>query len=129
MSKFFIYVFSFIILLSGCANLKEAARGFAGVSTKILEDNRKTAVAKTVASDYFTAYNKALGALKEIGAYVYAQGIKEHLIAIYVSSTDTTPVGIFFKEVDANNTRLEVSSPSSYARDLIAEKLFAELGK
>ena len=68
MSKFFIYVFSFIILLSGCANLKEAARGFAGVSTKVLEDNRKTAVAKTVTLDYSTAYNKAADTLKAIGA-------------------------------------------------------------
>jgi hypothetical protein len=46
------------------------------------------------------------------------------MIAIYVSETDTTPVGLFFKEIDKSNTQVEVSSPSTYAKELISEKVF-----
>jgi len=49
------------------------------------------------------------------------------LIAIYVSSEDTTCVGIFFTEIDANNTQVEVSSPSTSAKGDIATQLFAKL--
>jgi hypothetical protein len=59
-----------------------------------------------------------------IGAYIYVKDIKKHMIAIYVSETDTTPVGLFFKEIDKSNTQVEVSSPSTYAKELISEKVF-----
>jgi hypothetical protein len=36
-------------------------------------------------------------------------------------------VGIFFKEIDKENTQIEVFSPSCYARDLISAKLFSAL--
>jgi len=127
MFKFVICVLSFVILSSGCATMRESAKGFLGVSTKALEDNRKSAIVKTVSLDYFTAYTKTTEVLKQIGSYVYAQGIDKHMIAIYVSDKDTTPVGIFFKEMGASSTQIEVSSPSTYAKESIAEKLFAAL--
>ena len=49
------------------------------------------------------------------------------MIAVYFSESDTTPIGIFFKEIGANTTQMEVSSPSSYAKELIAERLFSVL--
>jgi hypothetical protein len=113
--------------LSGCATIKESAKCVAGVSTKVLEDNRQTAITKTVNRDYFTAYTKTLEVLKRRDSYIYVQDIKKHLIAVYFAPGDTTPVGIFFKEVGANTTQVEVSSPSSYAKELIAERIFSVL--
>ena len=59
-----------------------------------------------------------------MGSYIYTDDPKKNMLAIYVSEADTTPVGIFLKEMDASNTQIEISSPSTYAKELIAEKLF-----
>ena len=113
-----------VSLLFGCATLKEATREFAGISTKALEDNRGKAIKKTFNYDYFTCQTKTLGVLKDLGAYVYAKNTSKDLIAFYLSEKDTTPVGLFFTEIDFSHTQIEVSSPSTYAKELIAEKVF-----
>ncbi len=110
-------------ILSGCVSVKEAAKGFAGVSTKVLEEGRKDAIVETVPLDYATCYAKVLETLKSHGAYVYSGDIQKRMIAFYVSNEDTTPAGIFFKEIDAQHTQWEVSSPSTYARELFAGHL------
>ena len=127
-----ILIFAFCIFnFWGCATIKEAAKetakSIAGVSTKVLEDGRIEAVSKQFNYDYNTCFNKTETILKERGSIVYAKDLKKHMIAIYVSSEDTTPVGIFFKEADANNTLIEVSSPSTYAKEFIAKRLFSIL--
>ena len=127
MRIFAICVFLSLILINGCASIKEAAKGFAGISTKELEAGRKSAIVKTFDYDYFTAFTKTLDALKEMNAYIYTQDIKKHMIAIYVSESDTTPVGIFFKELSAASTQIEVSSPSTYSKEAISQKLFQAL--
>ncbi len=118
-----------VSLVAGCTTLKEGAKGFLGISTKALEDNRKSALTKTFNYDYFTCYTSTLDILKRLEAYLYVQDINKHMIAIYVSRQDTTPVGLFFKEVDKNNTQLEVSSPSTYAKEFISGKVFGVLAK
>ena len=124
---FFVLFIGCIIVLGGCATIKETALGAAGISTKVLEDGRVNAIAKNFNFDYFTGYTKSLDALKEMSAYIYKQSLKEHMIAVYVSKHDTTPVGIFFKETGANNTQVEVSSPSLTAKGLISARLFKSL--
>lgn len=117
----------FVILTSGCASIKEVAKGIAGVSTKVLEDNRKDAIKKTFNYDYNTCHSKVKLALKEIGSYIYAEEPKKNMVAIYVSEADTTPVGLFFKEIDKYNTQIEVSSPSTYAKEAVAKNVFSVL--
>lgn len=122
--------------------MKETAKCVAGVSTKALEDGRKDAIKKTFNFDQRTCYNKVLERLKAIDTYIYAEGKKEEMIAVYLHKanqtelimtesgftiTDTTPVGIFFKEIDAKNTQIEVSSPSTYAKEFISTKIFSAL--
>jgi hypothetical protein len=113
-------------MTAGCAAGTEVARGVLGVSTKILEDGRKDAVRKTVAHGADECFIKAEESLKKAGAYIYARNKLTHMMAVYVSETDTTPVGIFMTAQD-NQTLVEVSSPSSFAKDFIAEKLFVDL--
>jgi len=122
-----ICVFSLSILAISCATIKETAKGVSGISTKVLEDGRVNAITKNFSYDYFTSYTKSLDALKEMGAYIYKQRLKEHMIAVYVSKSDTTPVGIFFKEVGPDNTQVEVSSPSLTAKGIISARLFKSL--
>ena len=109
--------------MPGCASIKEAARGFTGVSTKVLEDGRKDAIVETIPMGYDACFTKVMESLKSHGAYVYAGDAKRHMLAFYVSDQDTTPVGIFFKELDAQSTQWEISSPSSYAKELMARIL------
>ena len=118
-----------VLLFAGCASVKEAAKGFAGVSTKTLEQHRSSATVETFAMDHDVCYGRIKSALGAMGAYIYAQDVAQTMIAVYVSEQDTTPVGIFLKSVDPAHTQIEVSSPSSNARDAIAEKLFAALGQ
>lgn len=116
-------------LLLGCASLREKFKGIAGVSTKVLEESRKDALTKTVQRDYNTCYLMTKTILDKIKAYIYAEDTRKRLIAIYVSARDTTPVGIFFKEVGSGTTQIDVSSPSAYAKELIAGELFPALEK
>jgi len=122
-----VFLSCFLVGTLGCASITEMARGFMGFSVRSLEKARKDAISKNFNYDYFTVYTKSLDALKEIQSYIYTKNIRKHLIAIYISEQDTTPVGIFFKEIDKDNTQIEVSSPSTYARDLISAKLFSAL--
>ncbi len=119
-----------LLFCSGCcAGLKENLRGMAGISTKVLEDNLPSALTKEFNLGYDAAYAKTKSILKEINAFIYALDESKKLIAVYVSEKDTTPVGVFFKEIDSGKVQLQVSSPSSYARELIAGKVFSGLEK
>lgn len=112
-----------VISLGGCVTIKETAKGIAGISTKVLEENRKEAIIKTFNYGHEACYNNVRAILEEKGSYIYAQDPQKLMMAIYVSSQDTTPVGLFFKEIDAVSTRIEISSPSVYAREFIAARL------
>ena len=114
------------VVLSGCATVKEMGKGFIGVSTQVLDQKRKDALKKSFALDYNSCYLKTKDILsqKNNEAYIYAQDYKEKFIAIYLSPTDTTCVGIFFTEQTGPNTLIEISSPSIYAKEEIAKRIF-----
>ena len=114
----------FLFLLSGCTTLKETARGVLGVSTKQIVDARSNSLSKSFNCDYQLCQKKVREALTDIKAYIYWEDTSQSLIAVYVSETDTTPVGVFFKVIDANNTQVELSSPSTYAKEEMAKKVF-----
>lgn len=119
----------FVIFMAGCLGIKETARGVIGISTREIENSRKDALTKKFSYGYDSCYNKTLELLRYMSAYIYTQDEKKKLIAIYVSSRDTTSVGIFFKPIDAGHTQIEVSSASTYAKELIANGLFEDLEK
>lgn len=111
-------------VFTGCSTVEEGAKGFAGLSTKALEEGRKEAVAKTFNYGYDACFVKASKILKNIGTYIYAQDRKKGMIAVYITEEDTTPVGVFLKVVDAQTTQVEVSSRSAYGKELISKRLF-----
>lgn len=113
----------------GCATVKEISKGFMGVSTQVLDQKRKDALKKSFALGYNDCYAKVKGILnlKDKEAYIYAEDPKKKMIAVYLSSTDTTPVGIFFTEQAGPNTLIEISSSSIYAKEEIANRIFGGL--
>ncbi len=127
---FYSAVFIFCILIySGCAALGDAAKGIAGISTRQLEKNRINSVKKVFAYGYDDCYAKVSGILRDIKAYVYAEDKKNNLIAVYISESDTTPVGVYLKKIDEFNTQVEISSPSTFGKELISNGVFSGLEK
>jgi hypothetical protein len=114
------------VVLLGCATVREMGKGFVGVSTQVVKEKRKDALKKSFTLDYDRCYSKVKEILnqKDKEAYIYAQDNQEKLIAIYLSPTDTTPVGIFFTQEPGGNTLIEISSPSIYAKEEIASRIF-----
>jgi hypothetical protein len=114
--------------LSACTAIKETGKGFIGVSTKILEDKREGALKKSFALSVDDCYIKVKDILKasDSTAYIYADSPKK-MIAVYFSATDTTPVGIFFSAKTQATTLVEISSPSTYAKEETAGKIFNRL--
>ena len=124
-------------VLLGCVTVKEMGKGFRGVSTQVLEQKRKDALKKSFALGYNDCYVKVkdllkpqdLLSLKDKEPYIYAEDLKKKMIAVYLSPTDTTVVGIFFTEELGGNTLIEISSPSIYAKEEIANRIFIGLDK
>ena len=77
-------LFSVFCFLSGCSGLKEATRGFFGVSTKVLEDKRAGAIKKDFNVDLATMHKKIIDILQYEDAYVYRDDLAHNLIALYV---------------------------------------------
>jgi len=113
-------------VLLGCATVKEAAKGFVGVSTRVLEEKRKEALKESFVIGYDSCYAKVKDILKEKDkeSPIYAEDVQKKMIGIYFSETDTTPVGIFFTEEEKGRTMVEISSPSTYAKEYIANRIF-----
>ncbi len=119
-------LFAFMMGLTGCASVCEVGRGIAGTSTKILEEGRANALKQDFNCQYPICYDLVKGCLKKAGAYIYREDRAAGMIAFYVSETDTTPVGIFFRD-GSGVTSVEVSSPSTFAKEMIMEKISADL--
>lgn len=129
MEKRVFFVLSAVMLffLNGCATIKDAPKGFLGISTRALEESRGDAVSKTFEFDYDICYNKTLEALSQIDSRVYAKDPKKDLVAVYVTEEDTTPIGFFFTKVEAGKTKVEIASPSFFAKERMARRIFAIL--
>lgn len=115
--------------LLGCVTIKEMGKGFMGVSTQVLDEKRPEALKKSFAMSYNDCYAKVKDILntKDKESVIYAEDSGKKLIAIYLSATDTTVVGIFFTQDSAMSTLIEISSPSTYAKEEIANRIFSGL--
>jgi len=114
-------------LCAGCGiTMKEAARGFLGTSTKILEDERPQAISRDFPCKQAECRKKVMELLAEMKTHIYRQ--EGDLIAMYYSESDTTPVGIFVTQ-GGEKAIVEVTSPSTYVREHVSRSLFSGLDK
>ncbi|MBL7081351.1 MAG: hypothetical protein ISS44_02120 [Candidatus Omnitrophica bacterium] len=114
-------------VLGGCTHLKETTKSILAISTKDIENARGQAIIKIVDCDYSICYQKVQDILTDMGSYIYAK--KPDLIAVYISEADTTPAGIFFKDIGQTKTQLEIASPSTDTKEYLATRIFEEIGE
>ena len=113
----------FFVLAQGCASFSGRVNGFLGKSVREIESSRIKSVKLVIPGDYDTVYAGVLSELKKEGRYIYRQDRNGRLIAFYMSNENTTVAGVFFKETAEGKIELEIASPSSDARNLLAESL------
>lgn len=118
-----------LVLLGGCLSCREATRGFLGISTRELERLKPFGLSRQYGLGDAASRQAVEKALSGMGAYVYSRDGKKRLIAVYVSEQDTTPVGIFFEPAQDDGTRVTVSSPSTFAKELVSAAVFAGLDR
>jgi hypothetical protein len=121
------YILPVIFFLVGCATVKEAGKGFLGVSTNVLEETRPQAEKEIFAIDMVSCYDKVKLALVDSKAYIYAEKSSPKMIAIYLTEDDTTCVGLFFSKNNLDQTLVEISSPSTYAKETVAKNVFGAM--
>ncbi|MCX5678377.1 MAG: hypothetical protein NTY76_04640 [Candidatus Omnitrophica bacterium] len=112
-------------LLSGCATPGDVWKEFVGASTKGIEQARADAMTKVFDYDYKTCYEKVEAFVKTMpNVSIYSKD--KGMIAIYVINPNTTPAGIFFKEIDSTHTQVDVSSESTPTKEWVANSIFSE---
>jgi hypothetical protein len=117
--------FCCVLIFCGCASFREGMKGFLGISTKDIEDSKDKAIVKIVDCDFSSCYQRVEEILSEIGSHIYSK--RKDLIAVYISQTDTTPAGIFFKQINEYKTELSIASPAKDTKEYLAVKIFPAL--
>ena len=138
MNKIIIVIIS-CIYISGCAWVVDFPRTAWGSSIRVLSDKRSDAETQT-----FSCKKEVCFEIVE--ALTLPHGVKDenddkfvlfandprgrYLIVMDVpGSVNTTEVGIFFDELEAGQTKVDISSLSSRAKQAVAEIVFTKLSE
>ena len=113
------------LFMCGCVTSGNVWREIAGTSTKGVEEARVNAMKKILDYDYKTCYEKVEAFLKKM-PYVSVYYKDKGMIAVYVINPNTTSVGIFFTEIDAGHTQVDVSSESTPTKEWVANSIFSD---
>lgn len=125
-----------LTVFSGCQFLKNTAdnmwdfpKTFWGSSTRALEKARSNALTKTYDKGYWDCFRTALKIVKKKQLVVFKKDEVRGLMVIMgiPGAVNTTEVGVFFVELNDNQTRVEISSLSTIAKRLLAKTLFHEM--
>ncbi|MBN3039603.1 MAG: hypothetical protein JW867_00575 [Candidatus Omnitrophica bacterium] len=127
MKKIFFYllILSFLI---GCSP-RETARVL-GIGVSPFKTSGKIH-SKVVDKDIFTAYRDTERLLRDLTATPYRGSASKGFMVVRDFSfsyggrcPDSTEVAVFFEEVDATKTQIQVSSLNYGLSDFVAEKIF-----
>ena len=123
-----IVVFAFIVC-AGCAQTMEISKTIWGSSTRALEKARVNGIVKIYDQPVPRCYNEALKAAadSEFKIFIHDKSKATIVVMGIKGSVNTTQVGIFFSEMADNKTKIYVSSLSSNAKRIVAEKIFSKL--
>lgn len=134
MKRYFVFlstVIPIVFLTAGCAPVTEVGRKVWGSSISHLEKARAEGRSTTVAMTLSACFEKCRRVIEAMKAQIYLKDPKEGYLAAmkFEGHVDTTQVGIFLTVVDADSTKVEVSSLSPGLASFVAQVLFPELGK
>ncbi|MEA3485378.1 MAG: hypothetical protein U9R03_01580 [Candidatus Aerophobetes bacterium] len=124
-----------LFLVFGHTDPVEVTKQIIGISTKSLEKEQPGGESKVFDCNYNFCYEETLEVLKEMGVYVFLENKKEHSIIamnfdkIFKKCINTTEVGIFFKEMENEQTKIDVTCANPNLVKFASEEIFSRLKK
>ena len=107
------------------AGVDQGLKALVGFATSEVEESRPRAYAKTFNYDFNACYSMVEGIFSKMPkTTIYAKS--EYMIAVYYTDPNTTPVGVYIVQAGSGRTQVQVSSPSSSAKEWVAKNLFNE---
>ena len=126
----FILLIAVVCFCSSCASLSDNTVEFGkilwGSSTRALEAARDKAITKIYDKSYWDSVRSAIAVVDNKKWVIFKKDeIKGYMVVMGVTGcVNTTEIGIFFDELSATQTRVEVVSLSTGAKRKVAKALF-----
>ena len=133
MKCYFLRLAFFLLLFSGCANLREnlteVPRVVWGSSTKALEKARPSATAQIYQTNPRECFDKILSIAQKEEMKVFIKNRRKELIVLMgiKGSVVTTEVGIFISQLETTKTKVEIVSLSPQAQETASHIIFSGL--
>jgi len=124
-----------IFLIFGHTDPVELTKQILGVSIKSLKEEQIGRKSKVFNYDYSSCYEKTLQVLKEMGVYIFRKSKRGHYIVamnfdkVFEKCIDTTEVGVFFEEINREQTRVDIKCGNLDLVKFIAREVFPRLEK
>lgn len=118
-----------VTLLYGCAQTTEFSKTIWGSSTRALEKARVNALVRIYDKPVARCYDEVIKAAEETKFKIFIDNKPKATVVLMgiKGAVDTTEVGIFFSELSDGQTKVYISSLSSNAKRIVADKIFAHL--
>ncbi len=117
------------VLLGGCAQTAEFSKTIWGSSTRSLEKARVNALVRNYDQPVSRCYDEVIKASEESKFHVFIDNKPKATIVLMgiKGAVNTTEVGVFFSELADGKTKVYISSLSSNAKRIVAQKIFNKL--
>ena len=120
-----------ILPLSGCASVADPLKMIWGSSTKALQEARADSISKTYPCHFDECFDAVLKIAGEEKYKVFMKDRVKGLIDVIgvKGNVNTTEVGIFLDELNADQTKIDIASLSTTAKTKVARAVFDGLDK
>ncbi len=120
-----------VLLLSGCALIKDTPRTIIGYSFRDLESRREGALYQTYEGSLVDCYHAILMIAKEQKYTIYYQNLEKALVVLMdvPGAVNTTEVGLFLEVLENGRVKVEIASRSSFAKKTVANAFFDQIHK
>ncbi len=115
--------------MAGCASIGDPIAEFIGTGLSDLQKARDKGLTRNYSIPYDEAFDRTVKTLKDDGFVSYQSDKKKGYIVFMglPKQVNTTRVVVFFESIDANNTRITISSLSSTALSKAGSIVFGGL--
>ncbi len=125
----YIILLSAILLSSGCSTINCDIGSIAGTNLQDLKRARSEGISRISEVSLSEAFDDTSDILREKGLVIYQSSKKAGYIVFMglARQNNTTRIGVFFESLDANKTKITISSLSSSALKQAESILFTSL--